>query len=371
MLAARLCEQMASDPPHAGARVRVDPMAERMLPSEEPTARVLRSASTSSGPPTAQHSVDEPSRRGQHLPAYARDGGRKNTKGGPPPRLLPAEYAARWERASTTQTVVLLLAHTGLARPGAWKQLLDDKRVALLIQCNQKLDAALRPYRYPKAAVTAWSDISLFKLLLDMLAMALTTYGDASSFWTCSGDGVPMVTAEALVDGGGESVLGIEARQVAPAMPQWEGLRARALEEANLPPMPWQCYGSQWIRLGREDAELLVRLGNQHYDALRSAFRATYAYASDGHDSNHSRMHPEEEFVPYLLHVIGRRPWPTAEGARKRVMLERTVAEVKCKACRYRAGHSALLTDQQERDMRGTAAGVGAAFMRKVCPRLP
>ena len=241
----------------------------------------------------------------------------------------------------------------------------------MLIHCGQELDAALESCRYPRFAATSWSDISLFKLLLDMLDMALTTYEHASSFWTCSGDGVPLVTADALVDCGEASVLGTEARSVKPAMPQWEEMRARALEEVQLPKMPWQCYGSQWILLQREDAQLLVRLGKQHYAALKAAFRSTYAYASDGHNSNHSCMHPEEEFVPYLLHVVGERPWPTAEVAEKRVMLERTVSERKCKVCGYRVGHSALLSKAEEaEELRACKAkGVAsAAFIRKVRP---
>ena len=50
-------------------------------------------------------------------------------------RLLPHEYAARRKGRDPdlVQSVVLLLAHDGVARPDAWLALLADTRIALLV----------------------------------------------------------------------------------------------------------------------------------------------------------------------------------------------------------------------------------------------
>ena len=51
------------------------------------------------------------------------------------------------------------------------------------------------------------------------------------------------------------------------------------------------------------DAEIVVTLGVEHHDALSGAYRAAYAHATDGHSKSHARLHPDEEFVPYIIHV--------------------------------------------------------------------
>ena len=106
-------------------------MGERMDASGQPSVRVLRSRRSSHEQQVAQNSVGAQSRRGLHLKAYARDGGRSKTRK-PYRRLLPAEYDARRGRATTAKTVVLLFAHDGIARPQAWAQLLDDRRPSAL-----------------------------------------------------------------------------------------------------------------------------------------------------------------------------------------------------------------------------------------------
>ena len=81
---------------------------------------------------------------------------------------------------SDVTAVVCLIAHDGVVRPDAWLALLrDHPRVSLVIHSNRVLPAALKAYRYPHAAVSAWEDISLLNLMLGMVGYALATYPDA------------------------------------------------------------------------------------------------------------------------------------------------------------------------------------------------
>ena len=244
-----------------------------------------------------------------------------------------------------------------------WRALLEDERIGALVHCEASLPADLRPFRYPRAQVTAWEDITLFELLVGMLQHALHVYPNAASFFTCSGDGVPLCAAGGFLQGWEQSVLGVPPREVQPAMPGWEQVRQAALADHGLPSMPTRCYGSQWVHLTRKHARCVALLGERHLGQLKAAYRASYAYQQDGHGTGHARMHPDEEFVAYLLCVVGGNPWPTTQ---RTVMSEKTAEEVKCRACRYRAGHAALLTAGQEAKLAKNGAAQGCVFLRKV-----
>ena len=80
------------------------------------------------------------------------------------------------------KAVVCLIAHDGVVRPGDWLALLEDTRVSLVIHSDRELPAALRAFRYPHAAVTAWEDISLFNLMYRMVGYVVKTYPEVTYF---------------------------------------------------------------------------------------------------------------------------------------------------------------------------------------------
>jgi hypothetical protein len=65
-------------------------------------------------------------------------------------------------------------------------------------------------------------------------------------------------------------------------------------------------------------------------------------------------------FIPYLLHVVGRRPWPAAHFC---IMAEKQASERKCWQCAYRAGHGKLLSATEEAEFK---KGSACLFLRKV-----
>ena len=308
------------------------------------------------------------SRRGQHLVPFARSAGRMKSKNR---RLLPHEYAARRNSRDPelVQAVVLLVAHDGVARPDVWLTLLADTRIAMLVHSEVDLPLGLAPFRFPIPSVTAWEDMALFVLMRRMLAMALRTYPKAVYFYTCPGNGVPIAPIEAILDprmrqpelSHGASLLGIPASDVRPTIPAWERIRNDALRTRGLPPIPPRCYGSMWMGLAREDAEIVVALGVEHHDALSGAYRAAYAHATDGHSKSHARLSPDEEFVPYIIHVLAQRPWPLHDLLC--IMAEKQVSEKMCTQCGYRAGHAARLSERDEQRCRLDEKRL---FMRKV-----
>jgi hypothetical protein len=313
--------------------------------------------------------------RGNHLALYAACAGRVRPHSGQ--ALLPHERMVLKDRGKDqVQAVVLLLAHSGVVRPSEWLSLLEDKRVSILIHCDVGLDPRLRPFRFPFRQATAWEDISLFVLMRRMLSQAMDLYASAAVFYTCPGNGVPLVPAATLIDVWTHyglpqetSILGVPTRNESATIMAWEPLRAKALKDNNLPAMSPQCYGSMWIALCREDARLVVRLGELHHQALSAIYRATYALASDGHSSGHARVHPDEEFVAYLLHGVAKRPWPKP-GDFAQIMAEKTLlpTPLLCELCKYRVGHAAPLSPQAEARMRkGSASAGGPLFLRKVC----
>ena len=293
----------------------------------------------------------EGGRRGLHLAAYARSAGK--VKPGKE-RLTPTQYAERKKTGGGVKVVVLLLGHKGVTRPDAWTALLDAcPAVTLLVHTEAELPARFEPLRFPRSQVTAWEDITLFVLVCRMLKYALTAYRHATVFYTCSGDGIPIVNGDTLEQPWahmglpeGAPILGIDPNDKKVAMPEWEHIRQQALTSRGLPPMPPQCYGSQWIGLARCDAEAVVDAGEKHGVALTGAYRDSYAHAAHGHGLGHARLHPEEEFIPYLLHVLEARAWPEVYGC---IMAELTdAAPSRCPLCRFRVGHSAVLDPVRE-----------------------
>ena len=356
----RMDEDGAEITPHAGADQCMD---------EKRANRVRRGRP--SGKTASQSALDASvaaSRRGQHLVAFARSAGRMKSTNR---RLLPHEYTARrYSRdPEKVQAVVLLLAHDGVARPDVWLALLTDARIALLVHSEVDLPLGLAPFRFPIPLVTAWEDMVLFVLMRQMLAMALRTYPKAVYFYTCPGNGVPIAPVEAILDPRlrqpqlplGASLLGIPAVDMRPMIPAWERVRNDALLARGLPQMPPRCYGSMWMGLVRADAEVVVVFGVEHHDALSGAYRAAYAHAVDGHSKSHARLHPDEEFVPYIIHVLAGRPWPVHDLLC--IMAEKQVSENKCTQCHYRAGHGAMLS---ERDEKRCMLDAKRLFMRKV-----
>ena len=116
-----------------------------------------------------------------------------------------------------------------------------------------------------------------------------------------------------------------------------------------------------WMGLVRVDAEVVVTLGVEHHDALSGAYRAAYAHAADGHSKSHARLHPDEEFAPYIIHVLAQRSWPLHNLPC--IMAEKQVSESMCTQCNYRAGHAARLSKRDEQRCRLDEKRL---FMRKV-----
>jgi hypothetical protein len=81
--------------------------------------------------------------------------------------------------------------------------------------------------------------------------------------------------------------------------------------------------------------------------------QVAYGAFSAPHSASHARLAPDEEFIPYLLHVIGRRAWPEAHF---HIMAELQASEPKCRQCEYRAGHGKLLTATEEKRLKKGSA---------------
>ena len=311
-----------------------------------------------------------------HLAQYASSAAFGQKKTSDQRRLSPLEYAARKRdgQLSDVMAVVCLIAHNGVVRPGAWVAFLrDHPRVSIVIHSNKDLPTELKAFRYPFAAVSAWEDISLFNLMVGMVGYAVQTYQRVAYIYTCPGDGIPIAGGDAMEDPRrlqpslpqGASLLGIPAVQdpavkEKPTMPKWEPARVKAMATQDLQPIPARCYGSMWVGLSRVDADLLMSLVPRHQARLAAAYRAAYAHAGAEHSASHARLAPDEEFIPYLLHVIGRRAWPKAHF---HIMAELQARGQKCHQCEYRAGHGKLLTATEEKRLK---EGSVCLFMRKV-----
>jgi hypothetical protein len=339
----------------------------------DPRPKRKRAAAT--GPAEDMHedaagSVESLSRRGWHLRNIAKSASKQKRQ---PVRLTPTQYLQRKaaKDKNEVQAVVLMLAHAGVVRPKPWLELLDHPHVSLLIHCNdwpgQAL--ALHPYMYPSQQATGWEDISLFDLALDMIQHAIRTYPNVKVLYTASGDSMPVVSAEVLL-GVAQDMLGINPREPFP-IKKWQAERTRAMTAEGLPPVADGCLGSQWIALTRASAEIVVREGTAHREQLRRAFRSSYAYANPTkhptqHSISHARLNPDEEFIPYLLHVVGKVPFP-AECLL--IMQEKTAVDRRrCKECGYNIGHSKVLSVQEEARELAKVERSGALFMRKVLP---
>jgi hypothetical protein len=308
-----------------------------------------------------------------HVAQYASSAAFGQKKTSDQRRLLPAEYAARKRggELSDVMAVVCLIAHNGVSRPGAWVAFLrNHPRVSIVIHSNKDLPTELKAFRYPFAAVSAWEDISLFNLMVGMVGYAVQTYQRVAYIYTCPGDGIPIAGGDAMVDPRrlqpslpqGASLLGIPAVEEKPTMPNWEPARVKAMAtQGYLQPIPARCYGSMWVGLSRADADLLISLAPGHQARLSAAYRAAYAPAGAEHSASHARLAPDEEFIPYLLHVIGGRRWAKAHF---HVMAEVQAKERKCNQCEYMAGHGKLLTAAEEVRLRKRSAC--CLFMRKV-----
>ena len=335
-------------------------------------ARRTRSSSSASSSVTKRNRVSVGGgRRGLHLAAYARSAGK--VKPGKE-RLTPTQYVERKKTGGGenggVRVVVLLLGHKGVTRPGAWTALLDAcPAVTLLVHSEAELPARFEPLRFPRSQVTAWEDISLFVLVRRMLQYALIAYPHATVFYTCSGDGIPIVNGDTLEQPwahvglpNGAPILGVDPHDTKITVPEWEPIRQAALSRHGLPHMPPQCYGSQWVGLARCDAEAVVNAGQKHGAALTGAYRASYAHAADGHGMGHARLHPDEEFIPYILHVLEARAWPDVYGS---IMAHCTAAAPsRCPICRFRVGHSSVLDPVREERLRRMSPT--SLFMRKV-----
>jgi len=330
-----------------------------------------RSPTVPSVRPKRTISVAAKARPTHHLALYAKSAARQK-KTADERKLLPPEHAARKRggHLSDVKAVVCLIAHDGVVRPAAWVALLQDPSVSIVIHSDKDLPTALRAYRYPFGAVTAWEDISLFNLMIDMVGYAVKTYPDVRYIYTCPGNGVPIAGGEAMVDPRrlqpnlplGGSLLGIPARaEERCTIRNWEPARVKAMAtQGYLEPIPARCYGSMWVGLSRVDADLLMSLVPGHQVRLAAAYRAAYAHAGAEHSASHARLAPDEEFIPYLLHVIGRRAWPEAHF---HIMAELQASEPKCRQCEYRAGHGKLLSATEEKRLK---KGSACLFMRKV-----
>jgi hypothetical protein len=306
-----------------------------------------------------------------HLPQYAAQAGCIGGSGKKRRRLTPHQYAQR-QKSTGAAAVVLLFAHKGVVRPSEWTALLSGGNVALLIYSTVPLPPALEPYRYPKDRVTAWEDFTLFSVLCDLLHYAADVYKEANVFYTASGDSIPLVSAELLADPWrplglteGTSVTGIGVTDVRPDVQAFEDARCAALSKFDLPPMPGRCYGSQWVMLTREHAALVVETGSRLQDKLKGIYNEAVALPQDGHTKRHARFHPDEEYAPYILHVLNQVPWPTAFAE---IMDEKPTDEKCCNLCRYRVGHASVLNKKVEEQRKAALARRGRVrlFMRKV-----
>ena len=309
--------------------------------------------------------------RGRHLRKFATQASRIGKKKVPCKRLTPREYERRQPHKDAA-AVVLLFAHNGVVRPSAWQALLLQGNAALLIYSTMELPSDLQPCRFPMDFVTAWEDITIFEVLLAMLKYALNAYKKATVFYTASGDSIPLVDTHLLADPWSElgipqgtPVTGITVKNQKPSMPLFEAARQAALSKAELPPMPSRCYGSQWVMLNREHASMVVASGTQNWEKLKGIYNETLAQPQDGHTKLHARFHPDEEYIPYILHVLHEVPWPTED---REIMAEEFTSEPLCALCKYRAGHASILDERSELQLKDKLERQQKVrlFMRKV-----
>jgi hypothetical protein len=211
-------------------------------------------------------------------------------------------------------------------------------------------------------------------LVCHMLRYALNAYESATVFYTASGDSIPLVGAELLADPWrqlgipqGTPVTGISAKERVPDMPIFEASRRAALCRAELPPMSARCYGSQWVMLSREHAGMVVMSGTLNCEKLKGIYKETLARPTDGHTNLHARFHPEEEYIPYILHVLNQVPWPTEF---REIMAEEFTDKSFCTLCKYRAGHARILDERGEQRLKRKLEREQRVrlFMRKVSP---
>ena len=165
-------------------------------------------------------------------------------------------------------------------------------------------------------------------------------------------------------------------------------MRNIALRECDLPALPKWCLGETFFRITVEDARKVVERarctdpfhphGWSVMQKLRDVCIKTRQLVSPPvgtpfqlkgpHDHEHELTSPEEEFVPYLLHVLA----SVKKSQRRQPSImycavdEAVASTPLCKACRYTVGRAAVLTEDQVAASLADARETGCMFMRKV-----
>ena len=84
--------------------------------------------------------------------------------------------------ADQCRTVIILIAHAGLARPEEWELLLQGNENGLVIYVEREggsVTPKLRPYVYPRHHNTAYAHVNLFLAMMHTLLYARKRYKNA------------------------------------------------------------------------------------------------------------------------------------------------------------------------------------------------
>ena len=305
--------------------------------------------------------------------------------------------------ADKVEVVVIVMAHDGVRIPAVWEELHSQARGRLdfVVYVEEGLGVAsltpflrsrvLPPDRLPPGHTTGWAHPGVFEVMIVGMEFALEAYRHVHTLYVAPGNGMPIQPAAVFLDPSHSSTcLGIPLGSHM-ALPQWKGgdrIRNRALWEKGLPPLPAWCLGETFIRIIRPDAQTVVERARcidpkdpHGVDVVRKLYDVSMKTRQlvspppnapfqliGPHDREHELTSPEEEFIPYLLHVLGKvKRRRTGQRSIMYDIVDEDVASTPlCRACKYTAGRAAVLTEGQVADSLTAARVTGCMFMRKV-----
>ena len=299
--------------------------------------------------------------------------------------------------ADKVEVVVIVMAHDGVRIPAVWEELHSQARGRLdfVVYVEKGLGVAsltpflkgrvLPPDRLPPCHTTSWAGPGIFEVMIVGMEFALEAYRQVHTLYVAPGNGIPVQPAAEFLDPSRSSTcLGIPLGSHM-ALSQWKGgdrIRNKALKESGLPALPAWCLGEGFIRLSRPDAEIVVERARWCADPedpggwdvvrkLHDVCMKTRQLVSPlpnapfqlrgPHDREHELTSPDEEFIPYLLHVLGKaKRRRTGQDTIMYCIVDADVASTPlCRACKYTAGRAAVLTEEQVADSLAAARKAG------------
>ena len=302
--------------------------------------------------------------------------------------------------ADKVEVVVIVMAHDGVRIPAVWEELHAQARGRLDFVVYVEAgpgEASLTPFlkgrvlppdRLPPGHTTSWAHPGVFEVMIVGMEFALQAYRQVHTLYVAPGNGIPVQPAAEFLDPSRSfTCLGTPLGSHM-ALSQWRGgdrVRTEALKQSGLPALPAWCLGEGFIRITRLDAQTVVQRARcknaDGWDVVRKLHdvcmktRQLVSPLPDApfqlrgpHDREHELTSPDEEFIPYLLHVLGSvKRRRTGQRSIMYCIADEAIASTPlCRACKYTAGRAAVLTEEQVADSLAAARKAGCMFMRKV-----